>query len=201
LVWSPVDTHVQRRALLTAFATGVAGVAGCLQGPLDVTGDQPPDPPSDPWGAEPPCPAFDATADRTLCTGAGRSVPTAAPVALQLPAETPDTPDTQFAVVLRPTADEPVTFDPATWRIRRYEDGEWHAVAAGPSPGRYTTVYPDERHDWVVDADGSSTENETAIRRSLAPGRYAFAVTASVGRGWTFGDRFECVALFAVDES
>jgi hypothetical protein len=201
LVWSPVDTHVQRRALLTAFATGIAGIAGCLQGPLDVAGGGSPDPPSESWGAEPPCPVFDARADRTVCTGAGRPVPTAAPVTLQPPAKTPVTADTRFDVALRPGGDEPVTFDPDAWQLHRYEDGGWRAVASGQSSSRYATVYPEGRHDWVFDGSGSTTEDGTAVRRSPGPGRYAFTVTASVGRGWTFGDRYECVALFAVAES
>ncbi|MFC4408694.1 hypothetical protein [Haloarchaeobius iranensis] len=191
---------MQRRGLLTAFATAVAGVAGCVQGPLDATGGRSPDPQSGSWEAPPPCPTFDARADRTVCTGAGQSAPPAAPVTLKLPAKTPIAPDTQLGVSLHPRGDEPVTFDPAAWGLHRYADGEWRAVASGRSSGRYATVYPDERHDWVFDGSGTTAGNRTAVRHSLAPGRYAFAVTVSAGRGWTFGDRFECVALFAMRE-
>lgn len=198
---SHVDSHVQRRSLLTAFATGVAGIAGCVQGPLDATGGRSSDPGSDSWGDAPPCPTFDSRVDRTVCTGAGQSAPTATPVTLTLPAKASITPETQFDVALRPGGDEPVTFDPAAWGLYRYEDGEWRAVASGQSTGRYATVYPDERHDWVFDSSGTPTEEKTVVRHSFAPGRYAFAVTASIGRGWTFGDRFECVALFGVRES
>lgn len=194
-----VDRDVDRRALLGSLATGLAGLTGCLQRPLDA-GGQPPGTTTPAWGSEPPCPSFDPAADRRVCTGGGHAKPDEPLVALRPPAGTPVRAGKSVVLTLRPDGELPVTVATGGWLLRRYDDGEWTAVADGPGSGRYATVYPDERYDWVVDGS-TATADGTQVPVALDPGSYAFAVTASVGRGWTYGDRIECVALFSVVEA
>ncbi|WP_256296920.1 hypothetical protein [Haloarchaeobius salinus] len=190
---------MQRRALLTAFATGAAGLAGCLQGPLDIAGGSS-DAPTDGWSAERPCPTFDAAADRTVCTGGGHPAPSGVPVAVHPPAATPLRAGTSFALTLRPQGDVPLTFAPGDWTVRRRGEDGWIDVASGAAADGFATVYPGERYEWLVGgAEPVATADGAArIGASFDPGRYAFSLTASVGRGWTRGERFGCVALFAV---
>ena len=191
---------MHRRALLTAAATGVVGLAGCLQGPLGVAGGRSPGSQREHWGAEPPCPGVDPTADRTVCTGGGHPTPSGVPVALHPPVDAPLQAGTPFAITLRPRTDVPVTFPPEDWTVRRLRDDRWTDVASGDGVDGFRTVYPGERYEWRLDAaEAAVTDDEgTGITVSLDPGRYAFSLTASVGRGWTEGDRFECIALVAV---
>ncbi|MFD1646485.1 hypothetical protein [Haloarchaeobius litoreus] len=191
---------MQRRALLTALATGVASLTGCLKGSLDAAGGQSPDSPADIWGEEPPCPAFGRTADRTVCTGGGHPEPSGVTVALDPPVDAPLRAGKPFIVTLRPRADVPLTFAPGDWTVRRLGDEGWTDVASGKTPTGFTTVYPDEQYEWRVGVDGAvaTTDEATRIGASFDPGRYAFSLTASVGRGWSHGKRIECVVLFAV---
>lgn len=195
-----VCPHVHRRTVLASLSAAV-GLAGCLQSPLDAGhGGRSPQSSTDVWGEKPPCPALDSTASRTVCTGGGHPDPGAVPVALQPPADTPLRAGKPFTVTLRPNADVPLTFAPGDWTARRLGDDGWREVASGKRPRGFTTVYPDEQYEWrvgVPEAD-ATTDDWTRVAASFDPGRYSFSVTASVGRGWTYGERIECTALFAV---
>lgn len=191
---------MQRRAVLASLTAGIAGVAGCLQSPLDASGGRSPDSTADRWSEEPPCPAFDATADRRVCTGGGHPEPSGVIAALQPPADAPLRAGEPVTVTLHPRASVPLTFAPDDWTLHRRDGDRWTEVGAGVTADGFSTVYPEERYTWRIGGDAPATTNdETAHGElSLDPGRYVFSLTASVGRGWTHGERIECAALFAV---
>lgn len=172
-----------------------------MAGPLDAGGRGGPGDAGEPtWEGE-PCPTFDADADRTICAGEGHS-PGSGPPATLSPSEDAVVADRdgEFVATLGATGDVPLTFDPQDWRLSRAAVEGWTTATAEPERHSRRTIYPGEEYEWTLRSpdDGDGSTGGTRVTAALVPGQYAFGVTASVGRGWTRGDRLELVATFVV---
>lgn len=92
-------------------------------------------------------------------------------------------------------SEAPVTYLPGNWAVWHRTGEAWTRVTASRGNDTSDTLAPGGTHDWMLilgDDDPTSVTDATVTTASLAPGRYAFAVSAE---GRTYAALFEVVGI------
>lgn len=186
---------MRRRALLRALPAGAAALAGCLSGfPADddPTGSPSPNPitgspTGTPPGDLPPCPDLAGEAE-TFCVGATPDAPAAS--LFEFTVDDATLPSAEASFTLTNTTDGLVSSNFYAWGLYQHFKGSWVHVTPRPVPEPIMMLESGASHTWTLAVENATlgTEDEIVLGGGttdlaiggLAPGHYAFAISAFV---------------------
>lgn len=141
------------------------------------------------------CPPVESGRDRIVCSHSNEVEEE--PIRLEPTVEYTlldgDTPIEDLRLVLINDSTDALEFNPHTWRIWRYADGDWSELEGGLSVDGAVTVDPDESTDWGLLHPFESIQSDPDVKA----GTYAFeiGVPDPAGEGW-----LGCVAIVTLEE-
>lgn len=140
------------------------------------------------------CPPYPPIRDRVVCSTTADSAGTAEPVMLTpTPASRPvedGRPAEELTLSLVNDSSTDLTFNPHSWRVRRYADTVWEPIDGTLVGDGKLTVTAGETHEWTV----TDVMNWIAPDVDLEPGLYAAEI--GVPDPKNSSDWLACVAIF-----